>query len=310
MIVQLPIHIYRLILTFAMLPAFLTSLRAQTVMHLYPDTIPNSRPGADEEISRYSDDGILSISKVSRPELTVYLPPKEKAGGTAVIVCPGGGYWNISAGHEGSDVARRLNEEGITAFVLKYRIPDDQTMINKEIGPLQDAQRAIQIVRSRAAEWGINPHRIGILGFSAGAHLAASAGTHFNHSYISNPQHVSLRPDFMILVYPVISFTDTIGHLGSRNQLLGKNPSPEKIKEYSNELQVTDHTPPAFLVHAQDDDAVPYANSVVFAEALKKHQVPVKVFSYEKGGHGFGLINKTSSIRWMDICLEWIKGIQ
>ena len=293
-----------------MLPAFLTSLRAQTVMPLYPDTIPNSRPGADEEISKYSDDGTLSISKVSRPELTVFLPPKEKAGGTAVIVCPGGGYVNISASHEGSDVARRLNEEGITAFVLKYRIPDDQTMINKEIGPLQDVQRAIQIVRSRAAEWGINPHRIGILGFSAGAHLAASAGTHFNQSYISNPQHVSLRPDFMILVYPVISFSDSIGHKGSRDQLLGKNPSPEKIKEYSNELQVTDHTPPAFLVHAKDDDAVPYANSVVFAEALKEHHVPVKVFYYEKGGHGFGLINKSSSIRWMDVCLEWMKGIQ
>lgn len=310
MILRLPIYIYRLILTFAMLPAFLTSLRAQTVMPLYPDTIPNSRPGADEEISKYSDDGTLSISKVSRPELTVFLPPKEKAGGTAVIVCPGGGYVNISASHEGSDVARRLNEEGITAFVLKYRIPDDQTMINKEIGPLQDVQRAIQIVRSRAAEWGINPHRIGILGFSAGAHLAASAGTHFNQSYISNPQHVSLRPDFMILVYPVISFSDSIGHKGSRDQLLGKNPSPEKIKEYSNELQVTDHTPPAFLVHAKDDDAVPYANSVVFAEALKEHHVPVKVFYYEKGGHGFGLINKTSSIRWMDVCLEWMKGIQ
>ncbi len=293
-----------------MLPAFLTSLRAQTVMPLYPDTIPNSRPGADEEISKYSDDGTLSISKVSRPELTVFLPPKEKAGGTAVIVCPGGGYVNISASHEGSDVARRLNEEGITAFVLKYRIPDDQTMINKEIGPLQDVQRAIQIVRSRAAEWGINPHRIGILGFSAGAHLAASAGTHFNQSYISNPQHVSLRPDFMILVYPVISFSDSIGHKGSRDQLLGKNPSPEKIKEYSNELQVTDHTPPAFLVHAKDDDAVPYANSVVFAEALKEHHVPVKVFYYEKGGHGFGLINKTSSTHWMDVCLEWMKGIQ
>jgi acetyl esterase/lipase len=175
---------------------------------------------------------------------------------------------------------------------------------------LQDVQRAIQIVRSRAAEWGINPHRIGILGFSAGAHLAASAGTHFNQSYISNPQHVSLRPDFMILVYPVISFSDSIGHKGSRDQLLGKNPSPEKIKEYSNELQVTDHTPPAFLVHAKDDDAVPYANSVVFADALKEHHVPVKVFYYEKGGHGFGLINKTSSIRWMDVCLEWMKGIQ
>ncbi len=310
MIRQAIIQSFRTILTFFMLHTLPATLQAQTVMPLYPGPIPNSRPTPDEEISQYSDDRILSISKVSRPELTVFLPPKEKAGGTAIIVCPGGGYVNISASHEGSDVARRLNEEGITAFVLKYRIPDDQTMINKEIGPLQDVQRAIQIVRSRSAEWGINPRRIGILGFSAGGHLAATAGTHFNQSYISNPQHVSLRPDFMILVYPVISFTDSIGHMGSRNQLLGKNPSPEKIKEYSNELQVTDHTPPAFLVHAKDDDVVPYANSVVFAEALKKHEVPVKVFSYEEGGHGFGLINKTSSIRWMDVCLEWIKGIR
>jgi acetyl esterase/lipase len=287
---------------------FLLKAQSQTVMPLYTGTIPNSKPGPDRETVEYSKaDHILIIGKISRPTLTVYLPPKGKATGAAVIICPGGGYWIVAAGHEGADVAKRLNESGIAAFVLKYRIPDDSTMINREVGPLQDAQRAIQIVRSRAREWGIDPHRIGIMGFSAGGHLASTAGTHFNKSYIDNPQHISLRPDFMILAYPVISFTDKIGHVGSRDQLIGKNPSPEKIKEYSSEMQVTNQTPPTFLVHAKDDNGVPYANSLVFADSLKQHGVPVKVFLYDKGGHGFGLINKTSQVRWMDICVDWLK---
>jgi acetyl esterase/lipase len=274
---------------------------------LYPGEIPNSKPGPDLETSEYTGDSILIIGKVSRPTLTIYLPPKEKATGAAVVICPGGGYWIVAAGHEGSDVAKRLNESGIAAFVLKYRIPDSSTMIHKEIGPLQDAQRAIQIVREHAAEWGLDEHRIGIMGFSAGGHLASTAGTHFKTSYIDNPKHINLRPDFMILIYPVISFTDRIGHIGSRDQLLGKHPAPEKIREFSNEMQVTDQTPPAFLAQAKDDDAVPFSNSVSFADSLKKHGVPEKVFLFGKGGHGFGLINKTSKVRWMDICLEWLK---
>jgi acetyl esterase/lipase len=274
---------------------------------LYSGDIPNSRPGPDKETHQYSSDSVFIIGKISRPTLTVYLPPKGKANGVAVVICPGGGYSVVAAELEGADVARRLNESGITAFVLKYRIPDDSTMLDKEIGPLQDAQRAIQIVRSRAAEWGLDVRRVGIAGFSAGGHLASTAGVHFNTDYIANPDHVSLRPDFMILVYPVISFTDQIGHAGSRDQLLGKNASPEKIKWYSNELQVTHQTPPTFLVHAKDDHGVSYANSVAFADALKKHDVPVKIFLYEKGGHGFGLINKTSKQRWMDSCLVWLQ---
>jgi acetyl esterase/lipase len=286
---------------------FLSTTRAQTVIPLYPGEIPNSKPGPDLETSEYTGDSILIIGKVSRPTLTIYLPPKEKATGAAVVICPGGGYWIVAAGHEGSDVAKRLNESGIAAFVLKYRIPDSSTMIHKEIGPLQDAQRAIQIVREHAVEWGLDEHRIGIMGFSAGGHLASTAGTHFKTSYIDNPKHINLRPDFMILIYPVISFTDRIGHIGSRDQLLGKHPAPEKIREFSNEMQVTDQTPPAFLAQAKDDDAVPFSNSVSFADSLKKHGVPEKVFLFEKGGHGFGLINKTSKVRWMDICLEWLK---
>lgn len=282
---------------------------SQKTIPLYKGDIPNSKETPDEETGQYIEDSVYNISKISRPTLTIYLPPKEKANGTAVIVCPGGGYWVVSAHHEGVDVAKRFNEMGVAAFVLKYRLPDNKYMTNKEIVPLQDAQRAIQIVRSNAKKFYINKDRIGILGFSAGAHLAATAGTHFQTSYINNKKKINLRPDFMILVYPVISFTDSIGHIGSRDRLIGKNPSEEKIKEYSNELQVTVKTPPTFLVHAKDDNAVPVKNSLAFAAALKKNKVPVEVYLYEKGGHGFGMNNKTSKLKWMNLVEEWIKKL-
>lgn len=282
---------------------------AQQVIPLYSGAIPNSNPTADNEKSEYGKDSILRISNVSRPTLTIYQPPKNTATGAAVIICPGGGYSILAASHEGSDVAKRFNEMGITAFVLKYRLPSDETMINKEIGPLQDAQRAIQLVRQNAKKWNINPHHIGIMGFSAGGHLASTAGTHFQKAYIDNPKKTSLRPDFMILVYPVISFSDSVGHMGSRTQLLGKNPSPEKIKEYSNELQVTKQTPPAFLVHAKDDP-VKVQNSLLFAEALKAQGVPVDMYLYEKGGHGYGMHNKTSNVQWMDLVQQWMKQLK
>lgn len=281
----------------------------QTVIPLYKDSIPNSKPAPDEEKSEMGKDSILRISKVSRPTLSIYLPAKEKRTGAAVIVCPGGGYSILAASHEGSDVAKRFNEMGITAFVLKYRIPSDQTMANKEIGPIQDAQRAIQVVRENAKKWGINKNDVGIMGFSAGGHLASTAGTHFQHTYISNPKNINLRPDFMILVYPVISFSDSIGHKGSANNLLGANASNEEIREYSNELQVTAKTPPTFLVHAKNDP-VSVKNSLAFADALKKHNVPVEMYLYDKGGHGYGMYNKTSNVLWMDLVEEWMKKMK
>lgn len=281
---------------------------SQTVIPLYSDSIPNAKQGPDEEQSE-TKDSILRISKVSRPTLSIYLPPEEKNTGAAVVICPGGGYSILAAGHEGADVAKRFNEMGVTAFVLKYRIPNDQTMMNKEIGPLQDAQRAIQYVRESAKRYNINKNAIGIMGFSAGGHLASTAGTHFQNAYIANPKNTSLRPDFMVLVYPVISFSDTIGHIGSRDQLIGKNAPPEKIKEYSNEQQATEKTPPAFLVHAKDDP-VKVENSLVFEKALKEHGVPVEMYLYEKGGHGYGMYNKTSNVRWMDLVEEWLKKMK
>jgi len=279
---------------------------AQTVMPLYPDSIPNSKPVPDEEKADTNASGRIMISKISRPTLTMYLPPKEKANGAAVIVIPGGGYSKVAAVHEGSEVAQRFNEMGVTAFVLKYRLPSDVTMVNKEIGPVQDAQRAIQVVRERAKEWGIDKNRVGIIGFSAGGHLASTAGTHFNHAYIDAGKKANLRPDFMILVYPVISFADSICHMGSRENLIGKDPSPQKKEEYSNELQVTKKTPPTYLVHAEDDSTVKVQNMLLFATALQKNKVPFDFYLYEKGGHGFGLVNKTSEVKWMDLVQEWM----
>ncbi len=295
-----------LLLLFIHCNIFLMSF-SQTVLPLYPGVIPGSKPAKNEEKSEITNDThILIISHVSRPTITVFLPPAKKATGTAVIICPGGGYSIIAAGHEGYDVAKKFNEMGVAAFVLKYRIPDDAYMQDKETAPLQDAQRAIQLVRQKAKKWNINPARVGIMGFSAGGHLASTAGTHFNKSMIENPDGTNLRPDFMILVYAVISFTDSIGHTGSRDNLLGKNPSPEKIIEYSNELQVTGQTPPAFLVHAGDDDAVKVQNSISFYEALERRNIPAELHIYQKGGHGFGLNNPTTKDKWMKSLKNWM----
>jgi acetyl esterase/lipase len=287
----------------------LTSLAmSQTEMPLYADSIPNLLPVPDKQGGVTGADGKLRISNVTRPTLTIYPAPAGKANGTAVIICPGGGYSMLAASHEGYDVARYFNEWGITAFVLKYRLPNDTSMPNKEIAPIQDAQRAIQVVRERAAEWGIDKNKVGIMGFSAGGHLASTAGTHFEHHYIDAGKKENLRPDFMILGYPVISFSDSIGHKGSRTRLLGEHPTEEKIKEYSNELHVTRKTPPTFLVHAKDDKTVPIPNSEHFYEALQKNKVPAEIYIYEKGGHGFGMINKTSEVKWMDVLEKWMRS--
>jgi acetyl esterase/lipase len=280
-------------------------LFAQTTFDLYSGKIPNSKPGPDEEKTEIHN-GITIISKITHPTLTVFLPEKEKANGTAVIVVPGGGYWVNASMHEGTDVAKKLNEFGVAAFVLKYRIPNDGTMENREIGPLQDAQQAIKIVRQRSGEWHIKPDRIGIMGFSAGGHLASTAGTHYSKAVISNEEKINLRPDFMMLIYPVISFQENITHMGSRDQLIGKNPSKEKIDLYSNELQITKDTPPTFLVHATDDNVVKVENSLRFYEHLIQNSVPAEIHIYQKGGHGFGMKNPTTADLWMERLQNWL----
>jgi acetyl esterase/lipase len=283
---------------------------AQEPFPLYGDgPIPNSKPAPDREKIDSSGNPVrYSYSDVSHPTLAVYLPPAGKSNGTAVIVCPGGGYVHLAFTHEGTDVAKWLNSIGVTAFLLKYRLPSDETMVDKTIGPLQDAQRAIQVVRERAAEWGVDPGRVGIIGFSAGGHLASTAGTHFDHAVIDNKSGVSLRPDFMILLYPVISFSDSIGHRGSRDNLLGKRPDAAAILAYSNEKQVTDRTPPTFIVHAEDDKTVPVLNSIYFYEALLQHHVSAEMHIFPRGGHGFGMWNHASSgtDQWPDMLQGWM----
>jgi acetyl esterase/lipase len=283
------------------------TVSAQQVMPLYEGPIPNSIPTEDKETSEMRD-SILIVSNVSRPTLTAFFPQHAKPESEAVIVFPGGGYGGLAAGHEGIEVAKRLNDLGIVAFVLKYRIPKKEWMPNTEIGPLQDAQRAIQIVRQNAKKWKIRKDRIGILGFSAGGHLASTAATHFNKARITNKKKISLRPDFVALIYPVVSFTDSIGHQGSKDNLLGKGASPEKIREYSHEFNVTEKTPPTFLVHAKDDP-VNYKNSIVFADALNAKGVFSEVLLFESGGHGFGLVNKTSDIQWIERFAQWLKKL-
>lgn len=283
---------------------FSSTVMAQETFPLYDGAIPGSINSIDEE----TVDANGHIAKISKPTISVFRSAKAKPNGAAVIIFPGGGYWINAIQHEGFDVAKRLNEAGITAFVVKYRIPNHKTMSNPETGPLQDAQQAIHMIRSRAKEWSINPNQLGIMGFSAGGHLASTAGTHFTTAVNPALKNSNLRPDFMILVYPVISFLDNVGHLGSREQLIGKSPSKEKIAQYSNEMQVTKQTPPTFLIHASDDDAVLSENSILFYQSLLKNKVPAELHIYQKGGHGFGMNNPTTQDEWMDRCLNWMKA--
>jgi acetyl esterase/lipase len=302
---------FRSLLTLIICTNFYLSGSSQTIMPLYPDSIPNSKASVNEEridTQEINSIPVAMISKVSRPTLTVFLPPKDKATGTAIIICPGGGYFVLAVNPGGFDVVKKLNEMGIAVFLLKYRIPDDHTMLNKEIGPLQDAQRAIQLIREKAAGWNIRPDRIGIMGFSVGGHLASTAGTHFDRAVIDNNKHISLRPDFMALIYPLISFDDSIGHMFSRENLLGKHPSPEKIKEYSSDQQVTSKTPPAFIVQCSDDDEVKVQNSLCFYESLLKNGIPAELHIYQKGGHFFGLNNPATKDQWIERLQNWLSA--
>ncbi|MGI4750954.1 MAG: alpha/beta hydrolase [Janthinobacterium lividum] len=289
---------------FATISVATAKVQAQTFVPLYPDAVPNSLPVADAEEKSGSGSG-LHYSKVSKPTLQIYLP-KENANGAAIIICPGGGYSNLAYGHEGIEIAEAFNKLGVAAFILKYRLPSDITMKDKTIGPLQDAQMAIKTVREGAAKYHIDPNRIGIIGFSAGGNLAGLAATHFDDAKISNKENTSLRPDFVVLMYPVISLTDSLAHGGSRKNLIGENPSQQTIRYFSSELNVKPNTPPAMLVHAEDDGTVGVKNSLYFYLALLQNKVSASMIIYPKGGHGFGLNNKTTPDKWMDHCKNWM----
>lgn len=282
---------------------------AQTVLPLY-DQVPNSISARDyTEHTDHGQDGVDRISKVTTPTLTIFQPEgaMSSSAHAAVVICPGGGYQILAFNSEGTEVARLLAGWGITALVLKYRLPSDKIMKDKAIGPLQDAQRAIQMVRLHAKQWHIDTNKIGIMGFSAGGHLAATASTHFNQPVIDNPGKISLRPDFSILAYPVISMKKELTHRGSRESLLGKNPSPARVKSFSNEEQVTNTTPPAFLMQAGDDRAVPPRNSLSYYAALLAHHIPAELHLYQNGGHGFGLHNQTTTDNWALRLKHWLQ---
>ncbi|KPM48930.1 alpha/beta hydrolase [Jiulongibacter sediminis] len=294
---------------------------AQQVVPLYDGLPPNSLETTDEESTGAENPGWFTT--VLTPTLTLYLPEQSKNTGTAVIVSPGGGYTGLAMQHEGHDIAKKLQENGIAGIVLKYRLPNPKYVKNKEVVPLQDAQRAIQLVREKAGGWGIDPTKVGIMGSSAGGHLVSTVGTHFGKAQISNPLNTSLRPGFLILNYPVISFKDGVAHNGSRYNLVGEMAlgsyeqkfgkslkyypvALDQIEEYSNELKVTKDTPPTFIMHAVDDKVVPVENSLLFISSLLQHGVEVESFFYEKGGHGFGMTNPEAKVQWIDACLSWI----
>lgn len=289
-----------------------TSLTAQSFkMPLYPEgEIPNYRDVGETE--QWDTTDIVRISKVQKPDIAVYLPSGAMATGDAVIICPGGGYWILAYDKEGEDIAKFLNSKGVAAIVLKYRLPTSEAQIIKQKSPLMDAQRAMRMVRYHAEDWGIDPSRIGIMGFSAGGHLASTLSTHFDMGDpdATDPvEKVSCRPDFSILMYPVISFTGEFQHSGSRKALVGEDP--ELMKEFSNELQVTEDTPPAILIHSSDDKAVPVENSIVYYQALVKHGVKAAMHIYPFGGHGYGLaIGKDQLEGWPERVIDWLRWLE
>ena len=279
-------------------------LVAQQTIPLYTGAIPNSTNYAMKEIRMENNGILLGYRSISQPTLSVYLPEAGKEASAAVIICPGGGYGMESFRLEGTIIAETFAKNGIAAFILKYRLPSDSIMKDKSVGPLQDAQQAIKIVRERSKEWNINRSKIGIMGFSAGGHLASTAGTHFEKAFIPNENNTSLRPDFMVLVYPVISMTDELTHGGSRKNLLGTVPSPEQIRQFSNEMQVNPGTPPAWITHTGDDTVVPVENSIRFYQALIRNKVVAEMHLYPSGNHGFVL--KLPADEWMKQVFSWM----
>jgi acetyl esterase/lipase len=288
---------------FACLLLFPLAIKAQEIINLYPDIIPNSKQSNKVESANANSSIIRGVTK---PTLELYLPEKEKATGAAVIICPGGSYGVLVYQGEGIRTAKEFQKNGIAAFVLKYRLPDDTTMIDKKIGPLQDVQRAVKLVRENAPKWAIDANKIGLMGFSAGGHLASTGVTHFKKAVIENSNNTNLRPDFAILVYPVISMKDSLTHADSRRNLLGRNLSKEIINEFSNEMHVDANTPPTYITHASDDNVVDVDNSILFYEQLRRNKVPAELHIYQKGGHGF--VFQPQNDNWMMPLFRWMKN--
>lgn len=279
----------------------INSFAQQKVILLYSGEIPNSKktPVSYQEVRDTNE----LFTKISVPTLTVYTPKKGTENGTAVIILPSGGYRVVV--DEGPDFAKAFISKGITAFVLKYRLPSDEIMKDKAMGPLQDAQMAIKLVRMNAKKYKIDTNKIGFVGVSAGGHLASTEATHLNTVLIDNQEKINLRPDFMILVYPVISFTQ-FKVAATIAKLLGPTPPEDSLNFFSNEKYVTANTPPTFLLHASDDLRVSVQHSLLFYEALQNEKVKSEFHILQTGGHGFALEHETRGDKWFFWCIDWL----
>ncbi len=285
------------------------------IVPLWPNAVPNQSMDTDErEQVEYRDSGIIWVTNVQKPTLEVYLPAKGNANGKAVIIFPGGGYSGLAYDWEGRDIAKALNGNGVAGIVVKYRLPESKSIVaDQQIVPLQDAQRAIRIVRGKAKEWNLVENKIGVMGFSAGGHLASTLGTHFEDKVYPEQDsidRISARPDFMALIYPVITLMEPAVNMGSRESLVGKEPTMEQLNYLSNEKQIKDNTPPTFLLHAADDTPVPVENSLMFFQALKVHDISTTMHIYPSGGHGFSLGHKNERLKnWLDLFVAWLDNL-
>lgn len=292
-------------LLFSLIIVVIGPAKGALPIYLYPsDSIPNSKT-VPADYKETNSNGAYSM--VTKPTLTPFFPKASNATNSAVLIIPGGGYEFVMMSYEGITVAQKFNSIGVTAFLLKYRLPNDRIMLNRSIGPLQDAQRAIQIIRQRAAEWNIDPTKIGVIGFSAGGHLASTLGTHLDTTTIENKANINLRPDFMILMYPVITL-GAYTHQGTKKALIGTNATIDQVHYFSNELQVTSKTPPTFLAHATTDNLVPIKNSKMFEEALIKANVVCEKHYYPTGVHGFGMVSPDLNENLIDVIGSFMRN--
>lgn len=283
----------------------------QQEIALWPGIPPGSENlKLEEVIVERSDDSLIQnrlIKNIGKPSIVPYVP--EKQNGSAILICPGGAYLYQAYDKEGVDIAQWFNSIGITAFILKYRLPAEGYSDGTNV-PLMDAQRALRVIRSNADHWGIDTAKIGVIGFSAGGHLASSLGTLYQKNVyegLDQADQQSARPDFMILMYPVISMMDSITHAGSKKNLLGESPDEDIVLQFSTDLQVNNATPPTFIVHASDDKAVIPENSLLFYRALLNANVPAELHMFEKGGHGFGIRQATGPVsKWTLLCEHWL----
>lgn len=285
-----------------------------TTIPLYPEGIKNHQDSDEKE--SFTNEGVLWLMNIQTPELEIFIPPRSSANQRAVVIFPGGGYMGLAYDWEGTEMAKWFNSKGYAAFVVKYRMPNSRSVIVGNEAPLQDAQRAIRKVRANAEEYNIDPDQVGAIGFSAGGHLASTLGTKydFNDERFYDPNSIDsvrARPDYLMLIYPVITMKDEYTHMGSRTSLIGENPSKEMIDLYSGELHVDENTPPTFLIHSTDDTVVPVKNSLLFYDALQENGVYSEMHIYPYGGHGFSFaVQKGGHLRgWVDRMSDWLESL-